>query len=397
MAKSVDERYEEIYNLGINEHNKNKETKKQTAQNDKQIINANADANIKNITNNYNTQIADTNKSYENAFQQNELQVKLNERHLERKAAEMGLTDSGLNRTQLTANQLSYANQKGEISRQKQKAVDTLAATMRSKITEVNTNRNNQIAQIDSALNNDLAQMDLDYASAARQQATDIYNAEYKAEQEREAERIKAEQANENKYINVYDDKGNVINKYTNDEKKQNLSDLKTFINSKTHTANEKMAQIYNYITKYNPTELETLNLLSEAELTYGDLESYYYNATNNIGATLRVSPKEYNKKYMEGDVGNVYVDPSDWDYKTNGTLRYNFVITKATNNWGKGIDYNDRVSISYPDGTPIKNAQNIQIKDLPENIQQDITNRTAGKKKDDTFYYSCDLKGLKK
>ncbi len=236
MAVSVDKRFEEYYNLGLTEHNKNKEAKKQTAESDKQIVNTNADTSIKSITDGYNTQIADTEESYENAFQRNELQVKLNERYLERKAAEMGLTDSGMNRTQMTANQLSYANQKGELTRQRQKAVDTLAAAMRSKITEVDTNRNNQIAQIDSTLNNDLAQMDLDYASDARQRATDTYNAEYKAEKELEAERIKAKKEATEK---AETDKNSLI-KNLNDE---NVSEV------------SKKIYFEDYVSKYGVDE----------------------------------------------------------------------------------------------------------------------------------------------
>lgn len=380
MAKSVDKRYEEIYNLGINEHNKNKETKKQTAQSDKQIINANADANIENITNNYNTQIADTNKSYENAFQQNELQVKLNERHLERKAAEMGLTDSGLNRTQLTANQMSYANQKGEISRQKQKAVDTLAATMRSKITEVNTNRNNQIAQIDSALNNDLAQMDLDYASAARQQATDIYNAEYKAEQEREAERIKAEQENKNKYINVYDNKGNVVNKYTAEERKKTWSDLVSAFDEKAVDVDQAAKMIYDFGIAYDLTDAERAILLKKSGINESEFKNYI------TTGSIYTNASDYEQKAATGNVGRV-----DWNYKKDGKLNYKFKLTNNTFNWFGGTDANDELTIYYPDGTML--AEKVKIKDLPKNIRKAISEKTNGKTKNYEFTYNADLK----
>ena len=60
----------------------------------------------------------------------------------------MGLTDSGLSRTQQTANRLSYSNQNAEYMRQRQKAVDTLKAAMDAKILEQNTTLNTNIAGI---------------------------------------------------------------------------------------------------------------------------------------------------------------------------------------------------------------------------------------------------------
>lgn len=105
-------------------------------------------ANIQLITDDYTTQIADAKAAYDPYFRQNEIQRAVNERFLERKAAEMGLTDSGLSRTQQTANRLSYGNQNAEYMRQRQKAVDTLKAAMDAKILEQNTNLNSNIAGI---------------------------------------------------------------------------------------------------------------------------------------------------------------------------------------------------------------------------------------------------------
>ena len=128
-----------------------KQTSKNYADSEAAAIQAakdTANANIKLIEDNYGTQIADAKAAYEPLFRQNEIQRAVNERFLERKAAEMGLTDSGLSRTQQTANQLSYGNQNAEYMRQRQKAVDTLKAAMDAKILEQNTNLNTNIAGI---------------------------------------------------------------------------------------------------------------------------------------------------------------------------------------------------------------------------------------------------------
>ena len=184
MAISQQEIYDEYYKQGEKDKNELINAKKDTAKSDEETIKAYADASVQAITDGYNADVAETTESYESAFRENDIQVKLNERYLERKAAEMGLTDSGMNRTQMTANQISYANQKGALTAQKQKAIDTLAATMRSKITEVETKRDDSLAQVKSNLNNDIAQINADYSSSVREQAAETYNTIYKTEAE---------------------------------------------------------------------------------------------------------------------------------------------------------------------------------------------------------------------
>lgn len=178
MATSQNDFYNLYYKQGESEKNKLIQTKKDAAESDKKTINAYADDSVQAITDGYNADVSETNESYEDAFRKNDVQVKLNERYLERKAAEMGLTDSGMNRTQMTANQISYANQKGTLTAQRQKAIDTLAAAMRSNIREIETKRNDSLAQVESTLNNDIAQINADYASSVREQAANTYNAQ---------------------------------------------------------------------------------------------------------------------------------------------------------------------------------------------------------------------------
>lgn len=139
-----------------------------------------ANANIKLIEDNYGTQIADAKAAYDPLFRQNEIQRAVNERYLERRAAEMGLTDSGLSRTQQTANRLSYSNQNAEYMRQRQKAVDTLKAAMDAKILEQNTNLNTNIAGIKTT-----------YADKRTADAVSMYNEAVKNETELEKEKLK--------------------------------------------------------------------------------------------------------------------------------------------------------------------------------------------------------------
>ncbi len=130
-------------------------------------VNKNYDLNVGAIKDNYNTEVANTEQAYNSLYDQNAVSRIINERKIAENMANLGLTDSGLNRTQQTANQLSYANINNQIGIQKQKAIDTLAQTMRNKITELDIQKNEDIAGIKSG-----------YAKTAQSNATSRYNAQ---------------------------------------------------------------------------------------------------------------------------------------------------------------------------------------------------------------------------
>lgn len=316
------------------------------------------------IKQNYEQEITQVGENYDPLFRKNEVQKVLNERGLERRAAELGLTDSGFNRTQMTANQLSYANADANLTLQRQKEYDTLAAIMNSKLTEKDVELQSGIAGINSA-----------YKQSAIEQATSLTNEYNKAQADIEKARIEGR----NKGIDR-----------DNDNRKEIYKNLSDFVSGGA-SSDVKMREIYNYAMTYLPSDLELAILLDKAGLTEEEFTIYDANFNKTKGSgSLAVSPQEYNKRYVAGDVGNVYV--KEWNYKNDGTLRYNFVINKATPNGFGGVDHNDVVSIYYPDNTPVNDYQNVKIKDLPKSIQQDITDKTAGKKSGDKFYYSFNL-----
>lgn len=55
------------------------------------------------VTDNYNYRIAEAEKAYDDSYRENAIQKLINERQVAESMANMGLTDSGLNRTQQTA------------------------------------------------------------------------------------------------------------------------------------------------------------------------------------------------------------------------------------------------------------------------------------------------------
>ncbi len=140
-------------------------------------VNNTAAASSQLIKDDYGAQIKETEQTYNQLFDENNVQKIINERQIAESMANTGLTDSGLNRTQMTASQLSHANNQANIRRQQQAAIDTLSRTMQSKLTEIETSRAAQESSIRTA------DYDSNYALAV-----DSYN----SEQEAIAEQTKA-------------------------------------------------------------------------------------------------------------------------------------------------------------------------------------------------------------
>lgn len=97
--------------------------------------------------------VNDTKVGYESEYQKNAVQKLINEKKVAETNANLGLTDSGLNRTQQTAVQLSYANQKGKIDLARQGALDDLALNLTSALTEIETNRSVDLLTADQKYN----------------------------------------------------------------------------------------------------------------------------------------------------------------------------------------------------------------------------------------------------
>lgn len=171
----------------------NKNTINTNADNSRNEVNKQYDTANNLITENYNTQIKDTSDSYESALRTNEVQKLINERAVARRSAELGLTDSGLNRTQQTAVQLSYSNQKGNLEVQRQKAVDTLAAAMRTQIAQNESKRSSALTEIENTRNANILQAENNFNSSVNSTAAELYKSEQEAKAKVEAARIESE------------------------------------------------------------------------------------------------------------------------------------------------------------------------------------------------------------
>ena len=151
----------------------------------------------------------------------------------------MGLRDSGLNRTQMTAAQLSYGNNKAALDRQKQAQVDALAQQLAATLSELDINKSNAAASIRQS-----------YDNQAIQNATELYNADLKEQTERYKESLNAiEKANAQaleRSKNLSQTKLTALEKYNSggDEK------LAAYLDALDLT-DEEQAEIFAYIYGY--------------------------------------------------------------------------------------------------------------------------------------------------
>ncbi len=212
---------------------------------EKQIINTAADSNLKIVEDDYNAQIAETEQSYNELFDQNNVQRIINERTIAENMANMGLTDSGLNRTQMTANQLSFANNQSKISLGQQRAIDTLARSMLASTTEIKNKKMTDLAGIDSK-----------YYNLAVGDATNRINTE--TEQAAAIEKARIESLAK-----------------LNQQKQDDYNKVMEVLGNKNYNDAYKQLYIDNFKTKYNLTDTEGQKLFGSpgTKYTYSDDE----------------------------------------------------------------------------------------------------------------------------
>lgn len=150
------------------EQKKQREKYKADMQADIDANGASWDSQINSTQKYYDKQIGDAKIAYDTEYQKNAVQKLINEKKIAETNANLGLTDSGLNRTQQTAAQLSYANQKGKIDLARQSALDNLTLAMTDAITTLQNQK--------AASARDITKQWNDHADT---QAQNIYNTKY--------------------------------------------------------------------------------------------------------------------------------------------------------------------------------------------------------------------------
>lgn len=280
---------------------------------EKQIINTAADSNLKIVEDDYKAQIAETEQSYNDRFDQNEVQRIINERTIAENMANAGLTDSGLNRTQLTANQLSYANNKSKISLEQQRAIDTLARSMLATTTDIKNKKMTDLAGIDSK-----------YYNLAVGDATSRINTETEQAAAIEKARIESQVK-------------------LNQQKQDDYDKVMAALGNKNYTDAFKQQFIKNYAATYGLTDAQAQTLFGSpgTKYTYSDDEAeggtmstkwdddMMKSTLLNYHGVLKNANKEINPDDWLSDYVDDLATRNSWSFPTEQAF-YNLVLKQT-------------------------------------------------------------------
>lgn len=110
----------------------------------------------KSVNETYDGEISDVSRVYDDSLRDNAVQKLINERRIAENMENLGLTDSGLNRTQTTAVQLGYANNKSAIGRQRQQQIDTYNRDRAQKISTIEQQRISGRGSVNDSFNKNI-------------------------------------------------------------------------------------------------------------------------------------------------------------------------------------------------------------------------------------------------
>ena len=140
----------------------------------KNLIEENANKNIADLQAEGELAKKEAEASYEGLINTQNVQRLINEKKIAETMANLGLSDSGLNRTQQTAVQLSHSNAVAQLQLQRQKKVDEIARLVQQQVSAVKTQLSQDLMKTQSA-----------YDQSKTQWAGEQYNAQLEAQQER--------------------------------------------------------------------------------------------------------------------------------------------------------------------------------------------------------------------
>lgn len=189
MANSAQEYIDKLYNQSQGMAGQLHEQRKQSDDEVIQQINAAIDRATASSTNPYKTQMEQLPSQYQPLFDANAVQELVGRRQVQEAMANMGLTDSGLNRTQQTALSVQRGNADASVRLAQQQKTQELQDKISQLVENAAAQKQQQEASIRANTSDWYNTLLSNFYSTAQQQGTSLYN----AEQERAAAAAEAE------------------------------------------------------------------------------------------------------------------------------------------------------------------------------------------------------------
>ena len=179
MAKTYDIDYDSIQSK-INEKTKQQQAeyeakRKQAAEDYINRYNQAADIASKPVIEGYEKDIAKVPQQYAAGFNANAVQERINAKNVAERMANMGMTDSGLNRTQQTALTLQRGNADARLREQQQNAIDELTRALNEYKAQQSANKLQNAGNIYQQADVDTANNLTSLYNSARDTATNLY------------------------------------------------------------------------------------------------------------------------------------------------------------------------------------------------------------------------------
>lgn len=182
MAKSVQNYIDELYSQGKTEADRLKEQRTQADDKLIQQTNAAIDKAAAASAKPYQTQLDELPALYGKLYDANAVQELVNRRQVQETMANMGLTDSGLNRTQQTAIALQRGNADAQVRLSQQQKTQELQDRIDQLLGNSAAQKIQQEADIRNATEKWYSSTLENLRSSAAQQGTSAYNAQVQAQ-----------------------------------------------------------------------------------------------------------------------------------------------------------------------------------------------------------------------
>lgn len=305
MAKKIDQYY--------------KQNLKSTKGSTNSVINANnqaTDAYVSSTNKSYDDAIKKSKhdtavqkdalrQDYQRSYDMNAISKAVAQRQLRERMAATGLSDSGLNRTQLTALETAKMNNDNAVTRQQTAAKATLESALADTLAKLRSEKAGNEAQVrytNAQKNNEIKQ---NYYTNAYNNAVSQYSEENAAEKAAEAEKYKAAQEAAAK---------TTIAMYNAQAKKKTTSEL---INDASDMFSKQTVTTGkgNTSYRYSPTEAATLGrlyLVEQGTLSLGDvgynaqtLKNMYMYGSNSVRSAVESVAHNYGSSTLISFINN--------------------------------------------------------------------------------------------
>lgn len=178
MANSAQEYIDKLYNQSRGMAGQLHEQRKQSDDEVIQQINAAIDRATASSTNPYKTQMEQLPSQYQPLFDANAVQELVGRRQVQEAMANMGLTDSGLNRTQQTALSVQRGNADASVRLAQQQKTQELQDKISQLVENAAAQKQQQEATIRGNTSDWYNTLLSNFYNTAQQQGTGLYNAE---------------------------------------------------------------------------------------------------------------------------------------------------------------------------------------------------------------------------